>query len=75
MPKQTADLVALILTAIVGIVVVGTAAVLLVLAVVQPEQDTTGAAEFVSRVVGILVAALVGFMAGRQVEGSPPHEP
>jgi hypothetical protein len=66
MPRETADLIALILTLVVAVVVVLTAITLLWLELTMPEQDTTGAVDIVSRIVGVLVAALVGYMAGRR---------
>ena len=69
-PQNTADLVALILAVIVAITVVGTAIVLLYVELRSPDQDTSAAADFVSRVVSVLVAALVGFMAGRRINGN-----
>lgn len=67
MPRQTADIVALILALVVAVVTVLTAVVLLYLAVTSPEQDMAGAADAVGRIVGVLVGALVGYMAGRRV--------
>lgn len=65
MPKKTADLVALILALVVAVVVIAAAATLLYLQIVHPVQDTSGAADAISRIVATLVAALVGYMAGR----------
>ena len=67
MPRQTADLVALILVIVVAIVVVVTALTLLYIEITNPRQNTSGAGEFVSRVVSVMIAALVGYMAGRRV--------
>jgi uncharacterized protein YacL len=69
-PRQTADLIALILAVVVAIIVIATAAALLWAELADPHVNTSAAADFVSRVVGVLVGALVGYMAGRQV--SPP---
>lgn len=63
--RDTADLVALILAILVVVVVMLTAVVLLWIEIVHPEQDTGDAADFVGRVVATLIAALVGYMAGR----------
>lgn len=73
MPRQTADLIALILAMIVAVVVVGTALTLLWIEVFHPDQSTEVAGDFVSRVVGTLVAALVGYMAGRRINGNGGH--
>lgn len=70
MPRQTADLVALILAGVVALTVLGTAVVLLYVEIRSPDQDTSGAAEAISRIISVLVAALVGFMAGRRVNGN-----
>jgi hypothetical protein len=69
-PQNTADLVALILAGIVAITVVGTVAALLFIELRSPDQDTSGAADAISRITSVLVAALVGFMAGRKVNGN-----
>jgi hypothetical protein len=68
--RQTADLVALILAAVVAVVVVITALAALYVAVFHPQQNVEGAFDFISRIVSVLVAALVGFMAGRKVNGA-----
>lgn len=69
MPRQTADTIALILAGVVAVITVGTAAVLLWIELTHPDQQTSDAADFVGRVVTTLIAALVGFMAGRQLNG------
>lgn len=65
MPTQTADVVALILAIVVAIVVVLTASALLYIQITNPTQDTSEAADAISRIVSVLIAALVGYMAGR----------
>ena len=70
MPRNTADTVALILTGVVAIVTVITAMALLYVSIVSPGQDITRAAEAVSRILSVLIAALVGYMAGRRVNGT-----
>lgn len=68
MPRQTADVVALILAVVVAVVVVATAVVVLYIEVTKPDQDHVGATEAISRIVSVLIAALVGYMAGRGVK-------
>jgi hypothetical protein len=70
MPRQTADLIALILAVVVAIVVIVTTVSLMYLAIVHPEQNNVYAADAISRIISVLVAALVGYMAGRQVHGN-----
>jgi uncharacterized membrane protein len=65
MPRQTADLIALLLAATVSLIILSTAFVLLYLEVVNPDQDTAQAGETISRIVSVIIAALVGYMAGR----------
>lgn len=65
MPHQTADVIALILALVVAVVVVATAVTLLAVELLHPDQDTIGAAEAIGRIVSVLIAALVGYMAGR----------
>lgn len=69
-PRQTADLVALILAGIVAVVVILTAVALLYVQVTNPGQSVEEAGDFVSRVISVLVAALVGYMAGRRMNGN-----
>lgn len=70
MPRETADLVALILATVVAFVILATTVVLLYVAVTGSDQDTGFAAEAISRFVSVIIAALVGYMAGRRVSGS-----
>ena len=67
MPRQTADVVALVLVGVVAAVVIPTACTVLVVTVSHPEQDVSNAAEAIGRIVSVLIAALVGFMAGKRV--------
>ncbi len=69
MPRQTADVIALIFGAVVGLVVVATTFSVLYIKITHPEQDTTPATTVIAQLVGVLVAALVGYMAGRNVNG------
>lgn len=74
MPKQTPDLVALILACIVAAVTLLTALTLLFVSVVRPEQDVSRAAEAIGNILGVLIAALVGYLAGRRVSnGNGTH--
>lgn len=70
MPRQTADLVALILAVVVAVTVVLTVFVIGWVTINQPDQDLSDAADAIGRIVGVLVAALVGYMAGRRVNGN-----
>lgn len=65
MPRQTADLIALLLAATVSLIILATSFVLLYLEVVNPDQDTAQAGETIARIVSVIIAALVGYMAGR----------
>lgn len=70
MPRRTDDQVALLLTVSVCIVVIATSLATLYVTITQPEQDVTRAADAVGRIVSVIVAALVGYMAGR----APPRD-
>ena len=70
MPRQTADLVALILAIVVAIVVIFTAVATLYVVVTNPTQDVSRAADAIGRITSVIVAALVGYMAGRRIDGS-----
>lgn len=66
MPRlSVSDLIALILTVTVAITVVLTTLALVVTRLFNPEADLSNAADAIGRIVGTLVAALVGYMAGR----------
>lgn len=69
MPRQTPDVVALILASTVAIVVVSTTLALLYLRLTQPEADPSDAAMSIGRLVEVIVAALIGYLAGRRVNG------
>ena len=68
MPRQTADLVALILTLVVAVVVIVTAFALIYLELTGKGGNNLRASEAVSRIISVLIAALVGYMAGRRVD-------
>lgn len=69
MPRQTADVVALLLALILTVVTIATAIAVLYVVVTHPEQDVSRAAEAIGRIVAVITAALVGYMAGRRVNG------
>lgn len=69
MRRTTADTVALILASTVAIVVIATTLALLYLRLTQPSVDPTPAAMSIGRLVEVMVAALIGYMAGRRVNG------
>ena len=70
MPRQTADVIALILAIVVAVVVVATAFAILYLKLIHPEQEAYEAIDAISRIISVLVAALVGYMAGRSRNGN-----
>lgn len=70
MPRQTADLVALILAVVVAIVIVATTFALLYVSIAGTSTDIGYAADAISRFVSVIIAALVGYMAGRRVNGN-----
>jgi len=67
MPTHPADIVALILAVVVAITVVITVLVVGWVTINQPDEDLSDAADAIGRIVGVIVAALVGYMAGRKV--------
>jgi hypothetical protein len=66
---QPADLVALILAVVVAVVIVLTTVALLYLAVTGSDADMSQASDAISRFISVIIAALVGYMAGRRVNG------
>lgn len=69
-PQNTADLIALILAGILGVVVITTTIALLYISATNPEQDIARAGEAIGRIIAVIVAALVGYMAGRRINGN-----
>lgn len=65
MPRHTADTIALILALTVSVTVILTTLALLWIKITNPGQDTTPASDAISRLTSVIVAALVGYMAGR----------
>lgn len=70
MKRTTADVVALVLVFIVAVVVISTVITLLYIALTNPQQDITSAADAIGRIISVIVAALVGYMAGRRINGN-----
>jgi protein-S-isoprenylcysteine O-methyltransferase Ste14 len=70
MPRQTADTVALILAVVVAIVVLATAFALLYLELTGNGGGNLRASEAIGRIISVLIAALVGYMAGRRINGN-----
>lgn len=55
-------------------VVIGTGAAVVIVEIVHPEADTTGAAKTVSSALSALIALLAGFLAGRTSLGRSDKE-
>lgn len=70
MPRQTPDVIALILAVTVGFVVVLTTMALLFQRLMNPSSDPVPTAQAIGQIVAVLVGALVGYMAGRRVNGN-----
>jgi len=73
MPHQTADLIALILAVVVAVVIISTTIALLYLSVTGSDASVAYAADAISRFVSVIIAALVGYMAGRRLNGNGTH--
>lgn len=73
MPRQTADLVALILAFVVAAVILSTTFALLYVSITDSTANVAFAADAISRFVSVIIAALVGYMAGRRVNGNGLH--
>lgn len=63
--RPTGDLVVLMLAAMVALVALLSATAVLVLAVLDPARDLTLAIQGITDFMGIIVGAVVGFVAGR----------
>jgi len=70
MPRQTADVVALILAGVVAFVIVITTVALLYMALIGEASRYSTAADAISRFISVIIAALVGYMAGRKINGN-----
>ena len=70
MPRQTSDLIALILTVVVAIVTVATALSILYIAITHPDQDTSKAADAIGRIISVVIAVIAGYIAGRRINGN-----
>lgn len=70
MPRQTADLVALILVLVVAAVVIATSLTILYITLTNPTQDIVRAVDAIGRIISVIIAALVGYMAGRRINGN-----
>lgn len=69
MPRSTADAIALILAVVVAIITLATAFAVLYIRVTNPEQDVVEAADAIGRIIGIIIAMLAGYIAGRRING------
>jgi uncharacterized membrane protein len=67
MKRTPADTVALILAVVVALVTITTALTLLYISITNPDQDIGRAAEAIGRIISVMIAALVGYMAGRRI--------
>ena len=72
MHRQTGDLVALILASVVAVVIITTTLTMLYIAVTGSDADVSLASDAISRFISVIIAALVGFMAGQRVNGRGP---
>lgn len=73
MPRRTVDLIALILVLIVAAVVIPTVLVALYISLTNPTQDVSRVADALGRIISVIIAALVGYMAGRRLNGANGH--
>lgn len=63
--RTTGDLLILMIAGTVCFAVLATGALLGILALTQPERDTTPAVSVIADVINTLIGLLAGFMAGR----------
>lgn len=69
MKRSTADIIALILAVLVAVVVLMATAASLWIAINYPTDRVLVALDAVSKLINVLVGALIGFMAGRRLNG------
>ena len=67
MPRHTADIVALMLAFVVVVVTILTAISILYIQITNPSQDVSRGADAIGRIISVITAALVGYMAGRRI--------
>jgi predicted membrane protein len=73
--RPTADLVVMWLAGIVGVLVIGSLLAVVLARLYSDHVDLDKAAARIADVTNTLIGAIVGYLAGRGVETSPPKEP
>jgi hypothetical protein len=73
--RPTPDLIVLALTAVVVLVLIVTVFALVVTEIWYPDRDQTDLAKRVGQIMSSLVAAIVGYLAGRGVTNGNSHDP
>lgn len=68
------DVVVLVFASIVTIILMSTAITTTVITIVYPKRDVTAATEGLTDVVTTLIAALVGFVAGKGTGKAEAHD-
>jgi hypothetical protein len=63
--RSTGDLMVLMIASTVCVLVMGSAITVVVVEIVNPETDTTGALRQISSIISTLIGLLAGFLAGR----------
>jgi hypothetical protein len=72
--RPTADLIVLALTGLVAVILTLTVLSLLVSEIWYPDRDLGMLADRIAAIVSSLIAAIVGYLAGRGVNGTPSSE-
>lgn len=70
--RPTADLVVMFLAGIVGVLVIGSLAAVIVFRLVNESVDLDKAAARIADVTNTLIGAIVGYLAGRGTDKPPP---
>ncbi len=72
--RPTPDIIVIGLTFVVMLCVVGLSAAVIISSIWFPSHDIASLAQRVGTIISSLIAAIVGYLAGRGVNGQPSRE-
>ena len=77
--RSVVEIIAIVLTIVLAVVILGSGAAIAVIEVVHPKTDTSDGVDALGRVVSVILGALLGVLAGRadattQLSRRPDHD-